>query len=51
MAYIGQFREIQEVEETYNPTLSGGFEFYVGGRQVLIKGAVDKLISFGDHLI
>jgi PAS domain S-box-containing protein len=47
MYWSSMIREILEVDETYNPTLTGGFEFYVGNSQALIKDAVDELVSSG----
>lgn len=38
-------REILEVEPDYNPSLSGGFEFYIGDSRIAIKKAVDNLIA------
>jgi PAS domain S-box-containing protein len=41
-------REILEVEENYNPTLTGGFEFYTLESKELIRKAVDKAIKKGE---
>ncbi|MBS4040938.1 MAG: PAS domain S-box protein [Flavobacteriales bacterium] len=38
-------REILEVDQDYNPSLSGGFEFYVGESRISITKAVDNLIA------
>jgi len=39
--------EIVEVEETYNPTLTGGIEFHIGESKERIKKALDLLITDG----
>ncbi|MCC5914399.1 MAG: PAS domain S-box protein [Balneolaceae bacterium] len=40
-------REILEVDENYNPTLTGGFEFYSPESKTLIQEAVDQAIDTG----
>lgn len=41
-------RKILEVEESYNPSLSGGFEFYNDKNREKIQGAVDRTIHSGE---
>lgn len=48
MYWSPMIREILEVETDYNPTLTGGFEFYIDESQNLIKSAVDELINDGN---
>ncbi|MDP5093749.1 MAG: PAS domain S-box protein, partial [Polaribacter sp.] len=40
-------REIVEVDESYNPTLTGGIEFHVGESKERIQKAIDLLINEG----
>ncbi|MDI9256814.1 PAS domain S-box protein [Flavobacterium sedimenticola] len=40
-------REILEVDDNYNPTLTGGFEFYKEESKSIIQNAVEKLIQDG----
>lgn len=40
-------KQILEVEENYNPTLTGGFEFYTESSKSQIQKAVDQLIQEG----
>lgn len=40
-------REIVEVDESYNPTLTGGIEFHVGESKERIQKAIDLLIADG----
>jgi PAS domain S-box-containing protein len=40
-------REIVEVDDSYNPTLTGGIEFHVGESKERIQKALDLLISDG----
>lgn len=40
-------RKILEVDDNYNPSLTGGFEFYSGEDKVKIQKAVDQLIEKG----
>ncbi|SHM52368.1 PAS domain S-box-containing protein [Cyclobacterium lianum] len=40
-------RKIIEVDEQYNPSLTGGFEFYIEKSKSLIQSAVDRLILDG----
>ncbi|EOZ98759.1 diguanylate cyclase/phosphodiesterase (GGDEF & EAL domains) with PAS/PAC sensor(s) [Indibacter alkaliphilus LW1] len=40
-------REILEVDDHYNPSLTGGFEFYEADSKGRIENAVDKLIKEG----
>ena len=42
-------REIFEVDKDYDPTLSGGFEFYADECKNKIKSATEKLIEKGDE--
>lgn len=48
-------REILEVSDDYNPTLTGGFEFYLEKHLQVIKNAVDRLktdgIPFDEELL
>jgi signal transduction histidine kinase len=39
--------EIVEVEDNYNPTLTGGIEFHIGESKERIKNALDLLITDG----
>ncbi|WP_375586402.1 PAS domain S-box protein [Cyclobacterium xiamenense] len=47
MYWSPMVREILEVSDDYNPSLSGGFEFYSDHSKERIVAAVDKLISEG----
>jgi len=47
MYWSDMTREILEVEKGYNPTLTGGFEFYTSESKELIQHAVDKAIKKG----
>jgi PAS domain S-box-containing protein len=47
MYWSPMVREILEVSEDYNPSLSGGFEFYSEPSKDRINAAVDKLILEG----
>ncbi|WP_162342963.1 PAS domain S-box protein [Cyclobacterium salsum] len=40
-------REVLEVNESYNPSLTGGFEFYFGENKEKIQTAVDLLVEKG----
>ncbi len=40
-------REILEIDENYNPSLTGGFEFYKDESKTIIQNAVEKLIQDG----
>ncbi|WMN12078.1 PAS domain S-box protein [Marivirga salinae] len=40
-------KDILEVDDNYNPSLTGGFEFYVEESKQLIQKAVDELIKDG----
>lgn len=40
-------RQILEVDDNYNPSLTGGFEFYDGKSKQLIQDAIDVLINEG----
>lgn len=40
-------KEILECEDHYNPTLTGGFEFYTEGSKTLIQNEVGELIQEG----
>ncbi|WP_162416099.1 PAS domain S-box protein [Cyclobacterium roseum] len=42
-------REILEVDDSYNPSLTGGFEFYAGENKEKILTAVDLLIKEGQE--
>ncbi len=42
-------KEILEVPESYNPSLSGGLEFYEGESKERITAAIDKLIKSGEE--
>ncbi|NBC27230.1 MAG: PAS domain S-box protein [Bacteroidetes bacterium] len=41
-------RQILEVDEEYNPTLTGGFEFYTPESRVEIEEAVEKTLETGE---
>jgi PAS domain S-box-containing protein len=45
MYWSPMVKEILEVEENYNPSLSGGFEFYEGESRDRIQLAVNRLIQ------
>ncbi|SEJ64489.1 PAS domain S-box-containing protein [Cyclobacterium xiamenense] len=47
MYWSPMVKEILEVPEDYNPSLSGGFEFYSADSKAKIRAAVDKLIEQG----
>ncbi len=47
MYWSPMVREILEVPEDYNPSLSGGFEFYSAESKAKIMAAVDRLIDQG----
>jgi PAS domain S-box-containing protein len=40
-------KQILEVEESYNPSLTGGFEFYAEESKIIIQDVVEKLIKDG----
>lgn len=40
-------KQILEVDEDYNPSLTGGFEFYSEESRVVIQDVIDKLIADG----
>lgn len=47
MYWSPMLRDILEVADDYNPSLTGGFEFYEADSKVLIQEGVEKLISSG----
>jgi PAS domain S-box-containing protein len=47
MYWSPMVREILEVDDSYNPTLNGGIEFYIGESKERIKQAVTALINEG----
>lgn len=47
MYWSPMLREILQVSDDYNPSLTGGFEFYEAGSKILIEEAVEKLIVSG----
>jgi PAS domain S-box-containing protein len=47
MYWSPMLKEILEVNEDYNPSLTGGFEFYEEDSKALIKEAVDNLMKSG----
>ncbi|MDN3688918.1 PAS domain S-box protein [Cyclobacterium jeungdonense] len=47
MYWSPMVKRILEVEEDYNPSLTGGYEFYSESSKIKIKAAVDKLIQQG----
>ncbi|MGF1635424.1 MAG: PAS domain S-box protein, partial [Cyclobacteriaceae bacterium] len=42
-------KEILEVDQNYNPTLTGGFEFYEDGSKAQVKKAINNLIATGEN--
>ncbi|MCH7396720.1 PAS domain S-box protein [Belliella sp. DSM 107340] len=47
MYWSPMVKSILEVEETYEPSLTGGIEFYVGESKGIIQSALEMLISEG----
>lgn len=47
MYWSPMVKEILEVDDSYNPTLTGGIEFYIRESKELIQQAVDNLIAEG----
>lgn len=47
MYWSPMLKKILEVEEHYDASLSGGFEFYVGEHRVKIQSAVQRIIAEG----
>ena len=48
MYWSPMLRDILEVDDDYNPSLTGGFEFYEDASKELIHQAVTKLIETGE---
>ncbi|MEC3966221.1 PAS domain S-box protein [Flagellimonas halotolerans] len=48
MFWSPMLREILEVDEDYNPSLTGGFEFYEENSKMQIQEAVSNLIETGE---
>ena len=48
MYWSGMTKEILGVDDSYNPTLTGGFEFYAPGDRRRIEDAVERAISHGE---
>lgn len=49
MYWSPMLKEILEVESQYNPSLTGGFEFYIGESKEKIRKAVETLIGTGEN--
>lgn len=47
MYWSPMLKQILEVENDYNPSLTGGFEFYEADSKALIQKAVEKLMESG----
>jgi len=48
MYWSPMLKEILEVDKDYNPSLTGGFEFYVGESKEKIRAAVDTMLKTGE---
>ncbi len=47
MYWSPMLKRILEVDDHYNPSLTGGFEFYLGESKDQIQNAVDRLVKTG----